>query len=237
MRPVAILRFSKTEGPGFFAEWLDARGIDHRLVALDQGEPAPTDASAYAGIAMMGGPMSVNDDLPWIAPVEALLRDAVRAEVPVIGHCLGGQLFAKALGAKVSRTPRPEIGWITVDADPAATAQAREWFGGREHFRVFQWHYDAFALPTGATRLLTNGFNPNQAYLVDNRHIGLQCHIEMTTDLVDAWCRAANDELPAQSSAAMHSEQSIRAQLGERIDALHAVAGAVYTRWSQGLRR
>src|SRR5438128_8549765 len=101
MRDVAILRFSATEGPAYFAQWLDAHGIGWQLVAVDQGDPIPSDPRAYAGIGLMGGPMGVNDALPWITPTCELLRGAVAAEVPVIGHCLGGQLLAKALDAKV----------------------------------------------------------------------------------------------------------------------------------------
>src|SRR5450755_1103426 len=128
MRPVAIFCFSPTEGPGHFGEWLDAHGIPQRLFALDRGELVPAEVRAFAGIGMMGGPMSANDDLPWNAPLLGLLCKAVAADVPVIGHCLGGQLFAKALGAQVSRTTTPEIGWGDVDADDPA---ASPWLGGR----------------------------------------------------------------------------------------------------------
>ena len=114
MQPVAIFRFSPTEGPGHFAEWLEARDLPRRLIALDEGQPVPAAPDAFSGIAMMGGPMSANDALPWIAPLLDLLRDAVAADVPVLGHCLGGQLLAKALGAPVTRAPVPEIGWSEV---------------------------------------------------------------------------------------------------------------------------
>src|SRR4029077_18635606 len=123
---------------------------------------------------MMGGPMSANDPLPWNAPLLDLLRGSVEADVPVIGHCLGGQLFAKALGAPVTRAPVPEIGWGKVKVLDADRAQA--WFGNRDAFMTFQWHYDVFALPSGATRVLTNPWNPDQAYTL-GKHIGFQCHI------------------------------------------------------------
>jgi GMP synthase-like glutamine amidotransferase len=231
MRPIAILRFSRTEGPAYFADWLDARGLPWQLVALDAGAHVPRDPRDFAGIGMMGGPMSVNDALPWIEPACALLRDAVDARVPVIGHCLGGQLLARALGATVARAAQTEIGWIDVDA----TADAASWFGERQRFTAFQWHYDAFELPRGATRVLANAFNPNQGYTIDDRHIGLQCHVEMTADLVDTWCRAAPDELPGVSTPALMSEADIRAVLDTRIAHLNGVASSIYARWATKL--
>lgn len=233
MRPVAVLRFSPTEGPAYFAAWLDRRGMPWTLVPLDAAAAVPADPRVFAGIAMMGGPMSVNDDEPWVAPVCDLLRGAVGAGVPVVGHCLGGQLLAKALGAPVTRAPVAEIGWVDVQATDVEAQ--REWFGGRDRFTTFQWHYDAFALPPGATRVLTNAFNANQAYVVDDRHIGLQCHIEMTSELVATWLASGAGELPSTSSGAVQSADDIRRDLPARIGALHALADDVYARWATGL--
>jgi len=233
MRPIAIFRFSPTEGPAHFADWLDAQGLPWELVALDAGAAVPGDARAFAGIGMMGGPMSVNDGLPWIAPLNALLRSAVGAGVPVIGHCLGGQLLAQALGAAVTPAPVAEIGWLDVSVCDAAAQ--REWFGDRAAFTTFQWHYDAFALPAGATRVLSNAFNANQAYVIDGRHIGLQCHVEMTRELVLTWLATGARELPATSSPATQSATDIRRDIDARVAELHAVAGDVYARWAQGL--
>jgi GMP synthase-like glutamine amidotransferase len=235
MRDVAILRFSPTEGPGYFADWLDARGLGWRVVALDEGAAVPADTRAFAGIAMMGGPMSVNDALPWGPAVASLLRSAVAADVPVIGHCLGGQLLAKVLGADVRRAPTPEIGWIDVDVDDARAG--RDWFGGRARFATFQWHYDAFALPAGATRVLTNAFNANQAYVVADRHVGMQCHVEMTSELVEAWLATGASELPPASAPALQCAADIRAGIAANVAALNAVAGDVYARWARGLKR
>jgi len=235
MRPVAIFRFSPTEGPAHFAEWLDAKRMRWELVALDAGVPVPPDPRAFAGVGLMGGPMSVNDDLPWRAPVAAFLRRAVLQDVPVIGHCLGGQLLAHALGARVFRAPTPEIGWLDVEA--ANTAASAEWFGGRERFTAFQWHYDAFDVPAGATRVLANRFHPNQAYVVGDLHIGFQCHVEMTRNLVETWCRTGADELPAESSPSQQSRADILDDVDTRVATLNAVADGIYARWAQNLRR
>jgi GMP synthase-like glutamine amidotransferase len=233
MLPVAIFRFSPTEGPAYFADWLVAHDIPSQMIAVDAGTPVPADPRAFAGIALMGGPMGVNDALPWIAPVCALLRSAVAEQVPVLGHCLGGQLLAKALGAPVTRAPVHEIGWIDIETTDAPARAA--WFGGRPRFTGFQWHYDAFAVPVGATPVLTNAFNANQAYVVDGRHIGLQCHIEMTRDLVETWLATGASELPPTSSDSAQSAADIRRDMDARLATLHAVADNVYTRWAQGL--
>ena len=109
MLPVAIFRHSPTEGPGYFAIFLEQQGIPWRLVAIDEGEPVPAAVDAYSGLCFMGGPMSVNDDLPWIENSLSLIRQAVAVDMPVLGHCLGGQLMAKALGGVVSANPIKEI--------------------------------------------------------------------------------------------------------------------------------
>ena len=235
MRPIAIFRFNRTEGPAYFADWLDARGVPWQLIALDEGASVPVDPKSFSGIGMMGGPMSVNDGLAWTAPICALLRAAVAADIPVIGHCLGGQLLAQGLGAPVTRAPAAEIGWL--DVAVCDDAAQREWFGGRTAFTTFEWHYDAFALPAGATRVLTNAFNANQAYVIGDRHIGFQCHIEMTRELTETWLASGADELPASSSPAVQSAADIRRGIDVRVAVLHAVAGDVYTRWVQGLAR
>ena len=233
MRPVAIFRFSPTEGAGHFGTWLERRAIPSRLIALDRGESVPVDAREFGGIGMMGGPMSANDELPWNEPLMRLLQQAVRADVPVIGHCLGGQLLARSLGARVRRTTTPEIGWGDVTT---AGGAASEWFGGRRAFTTFQWHYDVFDLPVGAALLLENSFNPNQGYLL-GKHVGFQCHVEMTRDMVDTWCRSGADELPATTIGATQSRDEILRDADARLAALSLVADDIYTRWAQGLVR
>ena len=232
MRPVAIFRFSTTEGPGYFGEWLDAHALPRRLIALDQGESVPRDPRAFSGIAMMGGPMSANDELPWNAPLTELIRDAIKDDVPVLGHCLGGQLLAKALGARVTRATTPEIGWGEVRVPDAGIARA--WFGGREGFTTFQWHYDIFALPPGATRVLTNVHNPDQAY-VFGKSVGFQCHIEMTRPMVETWIRTGAKELPERTHGATQSSGDMLLELDRQLAALSRVADDVYTRWAQGI--
>jgi GMP synthase-like glutamine amidotransferase len=234
MKSVAIFRFSPTEGPGRLAEWLDAHGLPRRLIAIDEGEAVPADAREFSGLVLMGGPMSANDDLPWNAPLLELLRGAVAAEVPVLGHCLGGQLLARALGAEVRHARVPELGWGEVTVTRADAA--RGWFGERGAFTTFQWHYDAFGLPPGAVRVLTNAHNAEQAFAF-GKHLGIQSHVEMTRAMVETWCRAGAAELPEQSVGATQSRVDILADLDRRLAALERVADDLYGRWTRGLVR
>lgn len=233
MSAVTIFRFSRTEGPGYFATFLDRQRIPWRIVALDAGEPVPATLEGIAGIGLMGGSMSVNDDLPWIAPLSSLLRDAVAGDVPVIGHCLGGQMLAKALGVAVARSPNVEIGWHDVEVEP--TPHAAEWFGGMTRFPVFEWHNETFGLPPAATRVLTNGACANQAYVIGNS-IGLQGHIEMTRELVELWVEdGAADLVPSPGRRYVQSAALITRDLDRDLDGLNRVADTIYTRWIAGL--
>jgi GMP synthase-like glutamine amidotransferase len=104
MKPIAIFRHSPGEGPGYFATFLDRHSLPWRLFKVDEGEFPPASPDEFSGLCFMGGPMSVNDELPWIPATLALIRAADAAGIPVIGHCLGGQLMAKAFGGTVGRT-------------------------------------------------------------------------------------------------------------------------------------
>lgn len=234
MKPVAIFRHFATEGPGYFATYLDRSGVPWRLVKLDQGKTVPSSVDSFGGLAFMGGPMSVNDDLPWIAPVLDLIREAVARDVPVLGHCLGGQLMAKALGGHVAPAPVKEIGWGKVKVESAA--ESTPWFGhaGAE-FLGFHWHGETFSIPAAATRVLSSPWCENQAFTL-GKHLALQCHIEMTEDLVRAWCQSGAREIARSRGPGVQSVDTILADLTPRLAALHRVADRVYAHWVQGLR-
>lgn len=233
MKPVAIFRHAAIEGPGYLAEVLDARGIPWRLVRIDAGDSLPTSVADFSGLVFMGGPMSVNDPLPWIAPVLQLIRDAVAADIPVLGHCLGGQLMAKALGGVVGRNPVKEIGWGDVQVEDSGEAQ--HWFGATTRFHAFHWHGETFSLPAGAAGLLSSRHCPQQAFAL-GKHLGFQCHIEMTAEMVRAWCQAGQEEiLQAVDSPGVQPVAEIERGLDARIVALNAVADEVYAAWLEGL--
>ena len=234
MKPVLIVRHARTEGPGHLATFLDRHGIERRQVALDRDEALPADAAGLAGLAFMGGPMSVNDPLPWVGPALALIRDAVARGVPVIGHCLGGQLLARALGGSVGPNPVREIGWGRVDLEPDPLA--REWFGERDHFQGFHWHGETFTLPPGAVRLARSRWCEQQAFAI-GPHLGLQCHIEMTTEMVRIWARGGARELREHAGASVQPASALLRDLESRIGELNGLADRVYARWLAGAHR
>jgi len=235
MKPVAIFRFARSEGPAYFATYLDQRAIPWKLFALDEGRAVPKDAERFSGMAFMGGPMSVNDDLPWIKPMLELVRDAVRKDVPTLGHCLGGQLMSKALGGEVTRTRVKEIGWGQVEV--ADNNVAREWFAPLTAFESFHWHGETFSIPPGATRVLGNANCANQAFAT-GRHLGMQCHIEMTEALIRSWCKGGADEIrESAASPGVQAPAKMEKNLEARVAALHKLADRVYDRWMEGISR
>lgn len=236
MKPVAVFRHFHTEGPGYFATVLERHGIPWQLLRIDAGDAVPASAQEFSGLCFMGGPMSVNDDLPWIGQVLHLIRDAVETDVPVIGHCLGGQLMAKALGAQVSRNPGKEIGWFDVSVRPSETA--RQWLGDSTVFPSFHWHGETFGIPAGAVHLAESTACPNQMFAL-GPHLGMQCHVEMTPELVEAWCRDWHKEVQnlSQRLPSVQSPEEMLRDLPARVSELHETAERLYAHWIRNLAR
>jgi GMP synthase-like glutamine amidotransferase len=233
VKPVAIFRHSPAEGPGYLGTYLDAHSIDWKLVRIDAGEAAPASADGFSGIVFMGGPMSVNDELPWIPQVLKLIRAAVEEGIPVLGHCLGAQLMSKALGGTVGANPRKEIGWGRVDI--ADSGQARAWFGDTRSFLAFHWHGETFTIPPGAACIASSLHCDHQAFVLD-RHLGMQFHVEMTPELIRGWCKSGKEELARCACPTVQDAREIEAQLRPRISVLNGVAARLYDRWISGLR-
>lgn len=236
MSPVAVFRHSPTEGPGYFSIFLEAHRIPWVLIPLDRGAPVPERADAYAGLCFMGGPMSVNDPFPWIEPVCALIRDAVARDVPVLGHCLGGQLMSKALGGLVTTNPVKEIGWREVQA--ADDAIAAHWLGeqaGRPA-TVFEWHGETFSLPAGASRLFANANCANQMFAL-GPHLGMQCHTEMTPEMITCWCTQWAEEAAAVATLpSVDTPQQMLAGIADRLPTMRHLADQIYGTWIRALQ-
>lgn len=236
MRPVLVIEHTEGDGPGHFGEWLALRGRPLTLVRVHAGDPVPDSAAGHAGLCVLGGPMSANDlHLDHIRVEHALVRSALAAGVPVIGHCLGGQILARVLGAGIGRSPAPEIGWHAVEV--ADSPEARRWFGDTPRATVMQWHYEAFELPAGAVPLAGNASCPRQAFAWDGVHLGLQFHPEADRPKVSYWL--AKDRQEALASGHLPTVQApadIAAGLDTHLAPMRALAFRLYDAWAPALR-
>lgn len=233
MKPVVVFRHAQCEGAGYLGIFLDEHAIPWHEVRIDLEETIPSSAVPYSGLVFMGGPMSVNDDLPWIAQATKLISKAIDTDVPVLGHCLGGQLMSKSLGAEVTKNAVDEIGWGHVQVHDSEAA--KQWFGLTREFLGFHWHSETFALPEGATRLLSSQHCLNQAYAF-GKHLAMQCHVEMTGDLVEKWYKCWQSDVEASmTSPAVQSEDEVLENLSEKIHGLNQQAHYLYGQWIKGL--
>ena len=240
MKHVVLLQHSAYAEPGFVTQYLDRHGIPWRLLRIDEGDAVPADPAPYAGLCFLGGSMSVNDPLPWIAEALALIRHADRLDVPIVGHCFGSQLLAKAFGATVTRNPVKEIGWGSMEVlDCRASA---DWLGVRAgRVRSFQWHGDTFTVPDGAELLMASAFCAHQTYVIRDLHLGMQSHLEMTPDLVHKLtikgAAEIDRELGLRGPAAVQTAAQMLDDVENKCAEVNALMARMYDRWHLKLRR
>jgi len=235
LKPILIIRFVAHEGPGYLAQFLDDEGLSYQLVAIDQHDKLPSTPESFSGMVLMGGPMSANDDLPWIPAVLSLIQQANALDLPLLGHCLGGQLISKALGASITQNRVKEIGWGQVQVTQNDTA--RKWFGAIETFNAFHWHGETFALPDGAVHLLSSDYCQNQAYVL-GKHLVLQTHVEVLPSMIVSWCEEGVEELAtAEQSPAVQQASEMQQDAALHCFFLNKVAAQIYGQWVKSLAR
>jgi len=199
-----VFRHVPHEHLGTIEKILEKAGIGHEYVDLFHGAGPPLTLEGYSGLVVMGGPMSVNetDRYPFLTLEEQLVQEALEKGLPVLGICLGAQLLAKALGARVRPNPRKEIGWYPLHltqegrrGDPLFRS-----FGPEE--MVFQWHGETFNLPRGAVHLASSPLCANQAFRYGRTAYGLQFHLEVTKQMIEEWLEVSENcaELQALSA-------------------------------------
>jgi len=220
------------EGPGSVRPWARARGHELKRVLASDAGPLPGPGS-FDWLLLMGGPMGVHDTPkhPWLAAEKDLIRKALDAGRRVLGICLGAQLLAEALGARVFHAKDREIGWFPVQR----TGSAADHPIGRalpEQFAAFQWHGDTFDLPEGAMQLARSAGCEQQAFALGARVAGLQFHLEFSGDTVQDLLRFCPRDLApgpyVQTPEAMLWEPA-------RFDAGHAVLESVLDAMSGGV--
>ena len=181
-----ILQHEEPTPPGLVIEWLGGHGASVETFRIDVHD-REVDPTGYDLIVSLGSEFAAFDDTKPFVPREAsLLRRAVDAEVPVLGLCFGGQMLARVLGGEVYRSSDSEIGWLSVKSTDPEMVPEGPWF---------QWHFDTFALPPGATLMAETDVGP-QAFVM-GRSLGLQFHPEVTTEIMTDWVREYRHELDA----------------------------------------
>ncbi len=192
---ILALQHVAFETPGLIAEWAKARGHTLTIVRSDEADSLPT-TDSFDMLVVMGGPMGVHDvaEHPWLVAEKALIKSAIDAGKYVLGVCLGAQLIADVLGAKVYPNIVKEIGWMPV-AIPDGALHKPVLAGLNHAMTVFHWHGDTFDLPCDATHLMASGACRNQAFMYGSKVLGLQFHLEMTEQGINALIEHCGHEL------------------------------------------
>jgi GMP synthase-like glutamine amidotransferase len=232
-KQVLIFLHMDDEHPGYIGHYLKRNNIPYRIVRGYQGDPIPTLDESMAGLVFMGGIMSANDDIPWIKQEIELIREALDNNVPLLGHCLGGQLITVALGYEVTANPVEEVGWHTCHKQPGRHTE--DWLGDLDDtFIMFHWHLETFALPAEAQLLFSSEHCHNQAYCYGDNVLAMQGHVEMTEPMLVEWITQWKSVLIDQSPSVQNYLQ-INEQLKANITALNEVAEQLYQRWASTL--
>ncbi|HEV2954074.1 MAG TPA: type 1 glutamine amidotransferase [Candidatus Dormibacteraeota bacterium] len=225
-----ILQHIECEPAAVYEDELIARGASVTMVEVDTERTVP-DWHDFDLILSMGGPMSVYEapDLPWIETETALIRAAVGAQVPVWGVCLGAQILASALGARVYAGGRPEVGIMAVDLTPSAHLDP-VFSSSPTPLTTLQWHGDTFDLPQGAVLLASSPTYPNQAFRYGSAY-GLQFHLEVSPHMARRWA-----EVPAYEAALdrTHGPGSLPGLISDLElvgPQMNAVAGRLFGAW------
>ncbi len=220
-----IIQHVPHEGAGVFGPVFREAGCSLRT--LNAADPKVTwpRLNGIDGLVVMGGPQSVYQQAryPFLRNEIALLQDALKAKRPILGVCLGSQLLAAALGAKVTANPQQEIGWYPLMREPGADRDALcETFGQTE--TVFQWHGDTFALPKGATRLFSSPVCPEQGFRYRDNVYALQFHVEVTHAMIRAWLQVPANRAELARLQRVIDPAAIRQQTPQHIGRLGELA-------------
>ena len=194
---VLIVKHVDIEGPGLIESCLKQRAIPYRIICLETGEPLPG-PGGFTHIVLLGGPMNVYEDdrYPFLKKEDLFIKEAIQRGKHILGICLGAQLIAKALGARVTKSPVKETGWSKVSLTEEGSKD-RLFVALPKAFPVFQWHEDTFETPNWGKLLATSTAVPNQAFRYGDNAYGLQFHLEVTKEMIREWTDEYSQETPS----------------------------------------
>ena len=198
-----IFQHVAEEGPGLIEDVLKKRGEPYRIIRSYEGDPVPREMEGVCGLVVMGGPMNVDEThrYPFLKTERELITQAVSRGIPVLGVCLGAQMLACALGAKVWKGPQLELGFDLVEPTVAG-AQDFVLSGMESKIPVFQWHRDTFELPAQGVLLASSPLYANQAFRVGPSAYGFQFHLEITEEILKQWAAwMQRDRMPGAKEA------------------------------------
>jgi GMP synthase-like glutamine amidotransferase len=234
VKPIRIFRHEDWVKPGRLTEYLAIREVPWEFICIDRGDPVPLTVDDVSGLAFLGGTMSANDGYDWLSREIELIRLAAAEGLPILGHCLGSQLIAKALGGTVAPMPAKEIGWHQVEK--LDNPIAREWLRAMpDRFEIFIWHHDAFSLPPGAAPLYSSAHCPMQAFALGNTVVTV-AHPEVTTAMLEEWLRIYGYDIEPTDPSVQPIE-TIRERLAERCATMHHLfTDRLYDAWLARVR-
>ena len=229
-RPILVLQHAGCEPPGAYEDELLARRTPFVRVRLDEDEELPR-WQAFAGIVAMGGAMGVEQEAehPWLVAEKRLIGEAVRAGTPFWGVCLGAQLLAASLGARVARGPEPELGVLDVELTAAAAADPV--FGALPpSFPTLQWHGETYELPAGAVQLARSSQYEQQAFVL-NRAYALQFHLEVDAELAGEWMRTPSFVAELEQQQGVEAPAALLVQMRDLERGSVPLARELFARW------
>jgi GMP synthase (glutamine-hydrolysing) len=228
---VFILRHMPHEPGGTLETALTHAGLDFHYYDLYQSIPDRLPLDQASGLVALGGPMNVDEveRYPFLALDVEWIGQALAMKLPILGICLGAQLLAKTLGARVFPNRVKEIGWYPIELTPAAADDPLFLQSGKR--TMFQWHGDTFEMPSGAVHLARSAQCENQAFRYGSNAYGLQFHIEMTGGMIDDWLDNPGNRREL-SELGYIDPARIREQTPQELPILQAMSSEVFGRFA-----
>lgn len=225
---LACLTHVAFEGPAHIAAWANYSNIDLQIVRVYEGGMLPA-SDRLDGLLVMGGPMAANDESrhPWLTAEKRLIDQCMRSDVPVVGICLGAQIIASVLGARISKSQNKEIGWYQVSRTKTAERSLL-----RDVLPMtmtpFHWHGDTFSMPAGSCHLYASSGCENQAFAIGAQILGLQFHLESTEEAIEALVDNCPDDIVPGKYVAQPRQMLDKHRCAAAHDVLNAILSRIF---------